>query len=223
MLLPDDGRVPLVTACAAVWAAPAMASAGLAGAVTTGAAPPTRLLKLNWPSLPRITRAFRPLMATWSTTKLLDSSGHTATARRVLSIDAKVSLLPASDSDTPCTARPMRGNSELDLAVDGQGAVIAFLDKLFQLVLVRIGIECQQEDGQANDGHDNQHYQAYQYALEPRFHCCPVGTSTGNPYDAALPRGFAGGRAAGVLKSICLRRQIPRRPDRGAAPEKKRA
>ncbi|MDT4840053.1 hypothetical protein FQZ97_738610 [compost metagenome] len=74
-----------------------------------------------------------------------------------------------------------REKRQLDLAVDRQRAVIALLDKLFQLVLVRIGVECQQEDGQANDGHDNQHHQAYQNALEPRFHCCPVGTSTGNP------------------------------------------
>ena len=116
MLLRDGGSAPLVSACAAVCAAPARASAGLAGVATTGAVPPTRLLKLNWPSLPRTRRALKPLMATWSTTKLLDSSGHTATARRVLSMEAKVSVLLTSDSDTPCTDRPMRGNSDSSIS-----------------------------------------------------------------------------------------------------------
>ena len=81
-----------------------MASAGLAGAVTTGAA--HQVAEVELAVLPRITRAFRPLMATWSTTKLLDSSG-TATARRVLS------LLPASDSDTPCGQADARAASSI--------------------------------------------------------------------------------------------------------------
>ncbi len=116
MLLRGCGRLPLVMACAALWAAPTSASAGLAGASVTGVAPPTRLLKLKWPCLSRITRAFRPLMATWSTTKLFDSKGHTATARRVLSMEAKVSALSGSDSDTPCTDKPMRGNSDSSIS-----------------------------------------------------------------------------------------------------------
>ncbi len=116
ILLRRGGRLPLVMACAAVSAAPTSASAGLAGTSVTGAVPPTRLLKLNWPSLPRITRAFRPLMATWSTTKLFDSSGQTATASRVLSMEAKISELLGSDSDTPCTDRPMRGKSDSSIS-----------------------------------------------------------------------------------------------------------
>ena len=55
-------------------------------------------------------------MATWSTTKLLDSSGHTATASRVLSMEAKVSVLLGSDRDTPCTDRPIRGKSESSIS-----------------------------------------------------------------------------------------------------------
>ncbi|MCY1530289.1 hypothetical protein D9M68_654700 [compost metagenome] len=116
MLLRGCGRLPLVIACAAVWAAPTSAPAGLDGTAVTGEVPPTRLLKLNWPCLSRITRALKPLMATWSTTKLLDSKGHTATARRVLSMEAKVSALSGSDSDTPCTDRPMRGKSDSSIS-----------------------------------------------------------------------------------------------------------
>gem|GEM_PF-5363402 len=116
MLLRDGGMLPLVIACAAVCAAPTKASAGLLGASVTGCVPPTRLLKLNWPCLSRTTRAFSPLMATWSTTKLLDSSGHTATARRVLSMEANVSVLLGSDRDTPCTYRPIRGKSDSSLS-----------------------------------------------------------------------------------------------------------
>ncbi|MNI55673.1 hypothetical protein D3C73_1106360 [compost metagenome] len=86
------------------------------GAAVTPGVPPTRLLKLNWPSLSRTTRAFRPLMATWSTTKLLDSNGQTATARRVLSMEAKVSGLLGSDSDTPCTDKPIRGKSDSSIS-----------------------------------------------------------------------------------------------------------
>ena len=116
MLLRVAGKVPLVMTWAAVWAAPTSASAGLDGVAVTPGVPPTRLLKLNWPSLSRTTRAFRPLMATWSTTKLLDSNGQTATARRVLSMEAKVSGLLGSDNDTPCTDRPIRGKSDSSIS-----------------------------------------------------------------------------------------------------------
>src|SRR5690606_42130088 len=68
------------------------------------------------PILSRTTRALNPLMATWSTTRLLDSKGHTATARRMLSMEANSSVLLTSDSDTSCTARPIRGKSESSIS-----------------------------------------------------------------------------------------------------------
>ena len=76
-----------------------------------------------------------------------------------------------------------RKQGKLDVAINRQGPVVTFLNQFFQLVLVRVGVEREQKDGQADDGHENQYHQAYHYALEPRFHFRPAGTSTGNNRD----------------------------------------
>ncbi|CFN81710.1 Uncharacterised protein [Bordetella pertussis] len=56
--------VPLTMACAVPVIAPAVASAALPGTSVLWTEPPTRFSKLKWLSLPRMTRALKPLMVT---------------------------------------------------------------------------------------------------------------------------------------------------------------
>ena len=160
-------------------------------------------------------------MATWSTTKLLDSSGHTATAGACCRSTRRFPCCRPRTATRPARPADAREQRELDLAVDGQGAVIAFLDKLFQLVLVRIGIECQQEDGRPTTATTTNTTRPINMRLNHVFIAAPSVPRLEIPM---MPRcrALAGGRAAGVLKSICLRRQIPS-PARSAARRRRRS
>ncbi len=63
-----------------------------------------------------------------------------------------------------------RKQRQFDVAIDGQRTLIARVDDLLQLVLVGVGIECQQENCDPDQRHQEHHDQPDQYPLQPDFH-----------------------------------------------------